>query len=202
MAFIPVPDCILLTARYQDINGITAINRFFFGTATPPDSTMLEHCATTFVDYFTEAIAASMNNNWSLVGVETRDMSTEFGEHFVASSGLPVVGGAHDTLNPNQVTATMTWLTGFVGRSFRGRTYLVGLPYGYVEPTGKQLTAAAITDIQPVWQGLLPAMSGEGFSMSVVSFFTGGVPRSEGVKTVIASGRLNFPLATQRRRLR
>lgn len=202
MAFIPAPDIVQLTATFNDLNGIAAVNRFFCNALTPGDPDILELIATTYVDYWTEALAPTTNDNWSLVGVKARDFSTEFGAEFVASDGLPVAGTISNTINPNNVSATITWLTGFTGRSFRGRTYIVGLTYSSVEPTGVRLTSAAQANYQAAYEGLREAYNTAGHPLQVVSFFEDGAPRVAGVATPITAARCNFPVASQRRRLR
>lgn len=202
MAFIPVVDCAQLTAVYTDDSGIVAINRHYFGTEGTPDSTILTALAAGYVDWLTENYLPALTTNWKLTEVIVRDMSIEAGEEVVYTTGLPLAGTNSSTLTPNQVSYTVTWLTGFVGRSFRGRTYGIGIPYSYSEPTGRQITTVAQSALQAAWDAFLTVMSAAGGTLEVVSFFEGGVPRTTGQKTIVAAPRVNFPLATQRRRLR
>jgi len=202
MAFIPIPSTSLISALFQDDDGVLAVNRHYSQYTGDVDSTILELQATTYADYWSEVFAPLVELNWSLAGVVVRDMATEFGLEFNLTDGLPIDGTSADGKLPNQVSYTVTWLTGFVGRSFRGRTYAVGLPSGSVATGQKQLTSGAQGVYQDAWAGLLAAYNTAGHPLQVASLFEGGLPRTEGVTTPIVSARVNFPLATQRRRLR
>jgi hypothetical protein len=129
-------------------------------------------------------------------------MNEEFGLIFTQSDDLPANATVGTGAQPNQVSATITWLTGLVGRSFRGRTYVVGLPLTFVASDQRRLTTTGQGNLQTAWDGLRADFEGAGHALQVVSLASGGVPRTEGVTTPILAGRANFPLATQRRRLR
>ncbi len=202
MPFIPIPNTVLLTAIFRDADGVEAINRFYPSTVSVPTEDDLTECAGIYTDVFTEAMVGITMSNWTLEGVICRAMNEEFGLEFVASDGVPQDGGVGSGAQPNQVSATVTWLTGLVGRSFRGRTYMVGLPLTFVASGQKQLTDTGRTNLQNAFETLRTAFETGGHALQVVSLSSGGIPRSEGVTTTILSVRANFPLATQRRRLR
>jgi len=202
MAFIPILNTVLLSAEFQDTDGILAVNRHYAATISVPTETDLEEVCETYVSYFIENIQTTMTPHWSLTGLVARAMNEEFGIEFVRTADLPVPGASAHASVPNQVSATITWLTGIVGRSFRGRTYLVGLDSSLVDSGQKALTSGGQALLQTTWDGLREAFETAGHALQVVSLFSGGVPRTEGVTTPIVSGRMNFPLATQRRRLR
>lgn len=202
MPFIPGTDLIQLSAFYADQDGVGALNRHYCHTPSAVTPTMLHTACDTYAGFFDEVFKTVVNSNWKLVQLVARDMSEEFGAEEVFTDGLPISGTVGDTLNPNQVSATVTWQTGFVGRSFRGRTYHIGLPYSYVEPSAKQLSTTGHTALDTAYTGLQEAMSSAGVPFCVASFFEGGVPRTAAQITDIATLRVNFPLATQRRRLR
>jgi len=202
MPFIPILKTVLLVAQFQDTDGVLAINRHYFATASVPTETDLQDIAGLYNDWFTENYVMSMMDNWSLTGIVTRAMNEEFGLEFVATADLPQEGTVGTGLQPNQVSYTVTWLTGIVGRSFRGRTYGVGLPASQVASGQKRLTDAAQSAYQGKWEALRSGVEAAGHAMQVVSLQAGLVPRTEGVTTPVLATRVNFPLATQRRRLR
>jgi len=202
MTFIPVPNAGLLTAQFQDQDGVIAVNRHYMQISAAPDSAELGDVASAYLDWFVEQFAVGMENNWSLTGLSVRDMNVEDGFEFIQSSILPVNGTVGSGRLPNQVSATVTWITGIVGRSFRGRTYVVGLPGSSVATGQKRLTDVAQSDFQDRFNGLLTVLGEAAHPLVVVSLESGLVPREAGVSTLVASARMNFPLATQRRRLR
>lgn len=202
MAFIPIPQCVLLVAQFQDDEGVLAINRHYAATISVPTETDLEEVAAAYTDWVTEALVGQMQDRWTLTGVVTRAMNEEFGIEFVATSGVPQNGTIGSGQLPNQVSYTITWNTGIVGRSFRGRTYGVGLYSGAVATGQKRLTDAARGSLNDAWNLLPASFADAGHALQVVSLQEGGIPRTEGVTTPVVSGNVRFPLATQRRRLR
>jgi len=202
MAFIPILNTVLLVAQYQDDDGVLAINRHYFATDSVPTETDLEEVGNQYVTTFLATFQGSIMDNWTLTGVVTRAMNEEFGIEFSATDGLPANGGAGTGKLPNSNSYTVTWLTGYVGRSFRGRTYAIGMNAGAVATGQKRLTDAAQAEFQDHWSTLLSDYEDAGHAMQVVSLQSGGVPLSEGVTTPVVAARVNFPLATQRRRLR
>jgi len=202
MAFIPIPNVGLISSVYQDDDGVEAVNRFYASTISVPTETDLEEMATQFMTSWLARIAGTMMSNWTLTGLTVRAMNEEFGLIFTQSADLPANATVGSGEQPNQVSATITWLTGLVGRSFRGRTYVVGLPLTYVSAGQKRLTDSGQGNLQTAWDGLRQDFEDAGHALQVVSLSNGGVPRTEGVTTPIVAGRANFPLATQRRRLR
>lgn len=202
MAFIPILNCALLSAQFQDADGVLAINRHYFATASVPTLEDLTDIADGYMDFAIEGYKAVMESNWSLTGVVVRAMNVEAGLEYNQPTLLPVNGDLGSGRLPNQVTYTVTWLTGLVGRSYRGRTYAVGVSAAAVATGQKRLTDASQAGLQSVWEGLRSSMETAGHAMQVVSLYEDGLPRVEGVTTPIVSTRVNFPLATQRRRLR
>lgn len=202
MPFIPIADTAMLTAQFQDADGVIAINRHYAATISVPTETDLEDIADIYVTNFLENMVGAMESNWSLTGVVTRAMNEEFGIEFVRTADLPIDGSIGTGRLPNQVSYTITWLTGLVGRINRGRTYGVGLPGSFVAVGQKRLTDAGQSGLGGAWDALRAAMEIGGHGLQVVSLSEGGIPRTAGVSTPILSSRCNFPLATQRRRLR
>jgi len=200
MAFVPTPAMALATVFYQDINNVLAQQRFYCGATTVPTETDLEEIGEALYNVFVAQVVSQMHESWSMTGIYVRAMNEEEGLNFVDTNSYPVQGGNSDTLNPgNQVSYTVTWNTGLVGRSARGRTYGVGLPNSF--HNGVRLVDAAQTALQSGWELVQEAMVTAGHAINVVSFVDGGVPRAEGRALPAVSVNVRFPLATQRRRL-
>jgi hypothetical protein len=191
-----------MTALFQDQDGVLAINRHYAQISAAPTIEELGTVADGYMDWMIENQSPAMESNWSLTGLTVRDMNVEDGLEFTQSTLLPQNGQVGSSRLPNQVSATITWLTGFVGRSFRGRTYVVGLPGQYIATGQKRLTPEGQSGLEGNFNTLLDIMNTAEHPLVVVSFFHDNAPRTEGVSTLIVSARCNFPLATQRRRLR
>jgi len=201
MPFIPVPNYISLVAQFANA-GVIAENRFFLFGGDPVDETDLEEVCSTYVDVWDEALSGNCVVAWSLEALIARDMTEEEGIQLVFTEGLPSAGTNGGGAQPNQVTSTVTWETGLVGRSARGRTYTIGIPDTFIALGNRQLTSTAQGLLASRWETFREAFATSGHALAVVSFAEGGVARTEGRPLPATASRVPFPLATQRRRLR
>lgn len=200
MAFIPVPDCAMITLHWQSGLGTAAINRLFVFTPNPTTLEDLEEIGDAMYDVIVAQIIPATFPSWQLTGITVRDMSEAEGLEFEDENSYPVVGEQDGlAMTPQQVSYTITLSTGLVGRSARGRIYGVGLPLEYTN--GNRLTDPAQAALQSRWNLVRTAMETAAHALQVVSFVEGGVPRTEGRALPVLSIQARFPLATQRRRL-
>jgi len=199
MPFIPVPNCVQARLIFQEDNGLVAQNVFYHATTSAPTAGDMEAIGELWGSLWVEYMVTSMTNNWALQSVNMRAMNEEEGIIMNYSGGMPISGTGANPL-PDQVTYTVTWSTGLIGRSARGRTYGIGLLGEAVEGRNR-LTDAWRTSLTNVWVNIMQAFQEDAHALQVVSFQEGGVPRVTGRKLPILDGSVRFPLATQRRRL-
>lgn len=201
MAFIIVPNCIQARLIWQEDNGVVAQNVFYHATTGAPTLDAMEDIGSTWGELMTEAgLTANITDNWALSSVNMRAMNEEEGISLNYNSGMPLSGLNIQAKLPDQVSYTVTWSTGLVGRSARGRTYMLGLPGTHVINRNR-LSDDAQSSLNNTWGVILEAFETAGYALQVVSFQEGGIPRTEGRKLPILSHQVRFPLATQRRRL-
>lgn len=101
---------------------------------------------------------------------------------------------------PGNVTSTITWTTSLRGRSFRGRSYHVGMHPNH--RTGNQLTAGAITLFTTTYQTLLNNVNAGGtYNLVVLSKRANNQWRTTAVATAITGINVEGNLDSQRRRL-
>jgi len=200
MAFIPVLACVQARLQFQEPSGIVAQNVFYLATASAPTETDLSEIGGVFDDWLTESLQDVYTPNWTATGVALRAMNEAEGIETFYDTAFPKPGLADSSANPNQVSYTVTWNTGLVGRSARGRSYGVGVPFSYVL-NQVRLTDAGQAQLQGRWANLITIAEAAGHALQVVSFVEGGVPRTEGRKLPVVASNVRFPLATQRRRL-
>lgn len=119
----------------------------------------------------------------------------------------PVIGGGNAAPGmPGNVTASVKSLTDLRGRSYRGRTYFIGLAEN--QCTGNDLLAVTRDAIVDAYTTLAASITGEGYEMVVLSLYSGvdvdgkPIPRDEGVATPITSFSMDTDLDSQRRRLK
>lgn len=185
---------------YAGTNGSDAVQRLFCAATDPITLADLEEIGDALFDVFNAQIWPNMANDWQATGIRVRAMNEAEGLLFDDTNAYPVTGGVDGPVPAAaQVSYTTTLNTGLSGRSARGRVYGVGLPPGGYNLN--RLTDAEQAELQSEWELVLTAMETAGHALQVVSFETGGVPRTEGRPLPVISVNVRFPLATQRRRV-
>jgi hypothetical protein len=154
-----------------------------------------------FITWWDTEWRAHVPPSVSLINVVIKNLEGITAPGIELSTGLPHAGtdGARDQ-TPNNVTLAISWHTALRGRSYRGRTYHIGMESiqcltGIVSPADIALFVARytalITDIAVVAPQRLV----------VVSKFNNKVQRALGVATEIISCSVNNHTDSQRRRL-
>lgn len=199
MPFIPVPNIIQARVQWQDIFGNLAQNVFYHASATPITLAHMDEIGAAWQDWLVESWQGSASSTWAATQIAMRDMSVEEGISEVYTTDFPVAGSIAEQALPNSVTYTVTWSTGLVGRSARGRTYALGV-YGSQTEDNTRLKATVQASLETRWANLLAIMDAAAHAIQVVSFSEAGVPRTEGRPLPILAANVRFPLASQRRR--
>lgn len=201
MAFIPVPNCIQARLIWQEDNGAVAQNVFWHATSSVPTLEDMDDIGGIWGEMMTESgLGPNTTNNWALASVNMRAMNEEEGLSKIFTDGMPISGTNAGTKTPDQVAYTVTWNTGLVGRSARGRSYVLGVPLEAIVGQNR-LADASQASFNNTWGVIMDGFATAGHSLQVVSFQEGGVPRAEGRALPVLSHQVRFPLATQRRRL-
>jgi len=200
MAFIPTPNCVQARVIFQETDGTEAQNVLYCATASVPTEDDLNEIGAALVTGFNAGYIAAMTSNWTLTNIVLRAVNEAEGIEINYTTDLPLNGGNGGTQTPNQVSWTTTLETGLVGRSARGRIYGVGLAFAQTI-NNKRLTDASRAVLQANMEAIRADLESAGHALQVVSFQTGGVPRTEGRALPVLSVEVRFPLATQRRRL-
>lgn len=100
---------------------------------------------------------------------------------------------------PGNVTVATTFLTGFRGRSWRGRNYFVGMTEGQV--IGNFISTALQTSLTAAYAALLTAPIAPTYVWSTVSRYGDNQPRNPGFSAIITSTKTDLAVDSQRRRL-
>lgn len=133
-------------------------------------------------------------------GFTVRDLGSV--DSFVYDNVLatPIQGTVANAVLPMHTTIAIKFITGLAGRSFRGRTYWIGLYESSV--TGDFVSGSVVTSIKSKLDNLKAALDAEGWDFVVVSKFANGAPREAAVVTNIAAvASTDNRVDTQRRRL-
>jgi len=118
------------------------------------------------------------------------------------SSPMNVTGSGVNGAMPNEVTLCVSLRTGFIGRSARGRFYLLGLPKDAVE-TENRVSAGYRASVAASVQALISTIQAAGFVMVIVSYITNNAPRPGGpVYFVVSSAVVTDDIVDSQRRRR
>jgi hypothetical protein len=202
MPFIAVPETAQVTMVYTGPNQNRMVNVYHFIRPTlgwDPDA--LGDLAEAMLAWESNTAKNQRSNQVICIGAEARDLSVQ-DSFVVAVAAIPPIEGTRSSpVLPANVTLAVSLRTPFAGRSFRGRTYWVGLSEGSVQgdfviPAVAQGVLAAIQQlIETVPQPL-------NAQLAVVSRYHNGAPRGVGIATPVTSAVLvDSRVDTQRRRL-
>lgn len=123
---------------------------------------------------------------------EGTDVGILNGATVVVSSGT--VGGTAGNALPDNVALVMSWGTGVSGRSFRGRTFLTGIPVSAQDADNKNVTQGYRDTLDVAAAAFVDELETDDFHLAV------GSP-TLGISTLVTSSNVNRRIDTQRRRL-
>lgn len=206
--FVPAPNCLQVSLIYTT-NGGHAENVYHVqGDAIIQDLTATAHrIMDVFAAWDSAHLAGGRVVGHDLVLVTARDIGQQHGpswERTTASAGAL----AGSSALPDGVTIAVKWTTGRSGRSYRGRTYHIGLAAS--QCTGDVLTQAAAGGLLLAYQALIPAVKGSGWTaagdtgahLAVISKRQNKVYLPSAVSTEITGAAFaDLNLDSQRRRL-
>lgn len=202
MAFIAVPETAQATVVYTGPNVNRMVNVYHFYRPTlgwDPDS--LGDLGEAILSWEISHGRTRRSNQISCLGVECRDLSVKDSFVVAVAPSDPILGAMNSPTLPANVTLAISFRTPFAGRSFRGRSYWIGLAEGDV--TGDFVSAGASQAILDIMRELVevpqPTLNAQ---LAVVSRYTNGQPRGVGIATPVTSVILvDRRVDTQRRRL-
>lgn len=197
--YIPVPETAEARLTFSTPGGV-AQNVYNFRKAGGWQTSDLEALGLALKTWWSTELQLSCSNTVALESITLTDIATETGKQLVYTDGLPLTGGAGQQALPPNVVACISWLTDYRGRSFRGRTYHVGLTV--VGVTTSFLTAAYRLTLEAAYQALRDNTYTDPLvRLAIVSRCFDGFWRAIGVATEVTSHKVDLPLDSQRRRL-
>jgi hypothetical protein len=200
MPFIPAANTAKVEMIFLD-QGQRCENVYHVQFDAPPSETDLTNLATSFRDWWDVEMQPLTAHDVSLVLILARDLTTEGAVAIEFSDGLPLEGTGAGPL-PNNVTVAVKWSTGLSGRSFRGRTYMIGLPNNSIDPDNtNQLLTSYQSSLDAAFELLIDTVEDAGNDLVVASFFHDNAPRVSAVLTKIVAASIDINIDSQRRRL-
>lgn len=161
--------------------------------------------ATALSEYIVQAWSTyarpSVASTCSLASIYCTDLTTENSFTYEHVTGLPLAGTQGTASMPNNCTIAVSYVTALRGRSFRGRSYLVGLTEGNV--TGNTVASAFVDAwvdfLEDLDNGVLIDLTAY---QVVVSRIEQGNPRPSGIASqVLTRVARDYVVDTQRGRL-
>lgn len=199
MSFIPVPNGMRVVLNGL-MDSLPVVNVFYVVAPGAPSPTDLSAVEAVFQSW----VGADLNpwqSDWYLCPeITVTDVSVASGRQFIAS-GLTSQGAIAGDAAPANAALVISWRTPFTGRSFRGRTYVGGLPASaIVDP--QHVAAGVATDGLNAGNALITLLTAAGYTLVVASFRNGGVARTTAVATPVTTVLCNTQIDTQRKRLK
>lgn len=145
-------------------------------------------------------LAPILSEEVTLRSVRSTDLTTESGPVLETVPSVATAGEVNLPSLPNNVAVVMTHRTQKRGRSYRGRTYIPGLPSDDAN-SSTDIKLSDVTALIAAFVSLVSTFSGTGNKIGVLSRFAGGTARSTGVFTPWTSTDANTAFDSQRRRL-
>jgi len=199
MARIPTENVAEVTMTFLQ-DGQYLINKHAFLNTAGWDEGSLNNLGTAVREWWDTNLKAKVTNQVQLVAIECVDLTAGSGLGTAVTTGLPITGTSAQPAPPNNVTLSIKKATGLIGRSFRGRTYHVGLPENVV--TNNTVDTAFVGQLRDAYDALKQPLGALiPVDLCVLSEWADGAPRTEGICTVVTGIGVDPIVDSQRRRL-
>lgn len=200
MAFIPTPNGVKVCMRYSKA-GQQVCNVFHVDVGATPTLADLNTIGAAFKDWWVAKVKAYQSEDVTLEAIEVTDISALGAPGIEYNTGLPQSGTPGAPAMANNVTVASKLSSGRTGRSFRGRSYFVGLTPAYVTADAQHINPTMVTAFNAMWEDLLARLVAAGFELAILSLVDHGAPRAAGLLTAVQTVITNTTLDSQRRRL-
>ena len=200
MAFIPTTNGIAVRLRYL-LHGEECVNVLNFINFELHTTALLTTLGETVNISISNNLMPHLSQDIDYLGCVVRSLTLDVGPQVDLPLVLPVGGGAPSPALPGSVAFVVTHRTSLIGRSWRGRTYVPGLPDSAV--TGNEVAGAFAGSVAAAFNQLRADTAPIGSTFSVISYQTGGAPRPAGAhQAITVSEARDLTVDSQRRRLR
>lgn len=200
MPFIPVPNGVQAEIRYLQQDQRIENTFWFLTPGANPTPTDLQSITDFLWNWWQDEIQPIQSNFVLLREIYVTDQSDAAGETNTYSPASTTTGANANEPMPNSTTIAISLRTAKRGRSYRGRSYVVGLTRNQV--VNSNLTSAAGTAWVAAYDALISGAAAGGYQLCVCSRFAGGDPRPAGVLTPVTDALItDFTIDSQRRRL-
>jgi len=197
-AFIPVPNVCQLESFYTS-GGQQMENVFHLQQDTPFDLSRLEDACTDLETWINANWHGVASEDISWVGARATSLESDSAPSFEPTIAEPVDGTITSPILPLNCAAVISWKTALRGRSYRGRTYHVGLTESTVD--NSTINSTMRGGLVTAYLALLAVFVADDLQPVIVSRYHDLAPRTTGVATAITSLACDDTVDSQRRRL-
>lgn len=199
MAFQPVPNGIEVKFIGTQA-GQPVINVFNVDNKAAVTPAALAATAALFETWWRTSIRGGIATSYSLDQIITTDISVPNGNQNILVPASPRTGAVATASAAANAALVVSWRTAQIGRSFRGRTYVGGLPTSaFVSANAFDPVYAAGFAVGGV--ALINALTTAGKALAVLSRYSNGVLRVTGLLTEIVAVIVNLASDSSRKRL-
>lgn len=200
MAFIPVPNTVMVEAVFEQAGQIVENTMYFENVDSSTDAGGITALLTEIRNTIQTELLPLLSSTIQLVRLVGTLLDAVDAISITLNVSPPTAGGVGGGAAPNNVSYTISFLTASRGRSFRGRNYIAGIPDD--ARAGNVIDADFRTGLLAYYTELRATTSEEGWQMVVVSRYHNHLPRVTGVTTPITSfTTYDTVVDSQRRRL-
>jgi len=180
-------------------NEVPVVNVYHVKTPSEVTDTMLEDVADMFSFWWQDSMQELLSNSYVLHTIVATDISVEDGHQHTITLISDNQGAVAGEGVPGNAAVVLSWRTANIGRSFRGRTYMGGLPVEMQE-TAQTITGGAQGDLTLAGVSLIDNLESIGMILAVLSRVANTVQRVTGLLTQIINVVVDNKIDSQRRR--
>lgn len=198
MAFQAVPDGVEIVFNASQ-NSVPVVNVFHIKDTSVLDEERLTDIGELFIDWWRDQMQPIQANSYVLNNVTVTALEDATGPQVVLSLTSDNQGDVAGEGVPANAAAVISWRTASIGRSYRGRTYVGGLPVA-AELNAQHITSTFQAALVAAGADLIDRLNTISAALSVLSRIAAGVLRVTGVLTQITSIIVDNVIDSQRKR--
>lgn len=200
MAFQKVPETADVSVIHT-CNGVTVQNSVAARKVGGYNTADLSSLANIVDQYYAANVLPYLSAALIYVKTEVRGLD-DINDQVVENVDGSGFGGIASNPLPNNVSYVIKRLSGLTGRSARGRLYIPGIPENARQTDENYITSAFNISMVGGWDSIRSAIGAVGWVPVIVSRYSEGVKRAEGVTFVWnATSNTDLRLDTRRGRL-
>lgn len=177
MSFVETPNIVEVQFRCT-FQGSQTMNRIHVNVMHEPTEADCIAVASDCAGWWVDNVAALVNVSLALREVYVKSLATQPGPEATFSAGLPLTGSLSGEALPANCSLAVSLRSNLTGRSSRGRWFWQGFEEG--QCNGSIVSSGTIASIDAAMTNLADVIDSGGWTWTIVSYFSEGVPRPGG----------------------